>query len=255
MHLLFWEARRLCPQKLRELLKRTPVLGLYNGLLRIGEYAGRLSLRWRQTRLYVHVRRPSRETSINVDCDQGIVFVHIPKTAGTSVKASLGLRQGGAEHAVPTALVHPRTWRGYFTFCVVRNPWDRLVSSYAYHTSPRYTGMKLRRFVLPEALSFEEYFEALKTTSALRPQVEYLVHRYSSAPIDCVCRFENIAADMAPILARYGTTTGMPRKNVTVRSDYCKYYSDEMRETVARFYRDDIERFGYTFQSKDTEGS
>lgn len=60
------------------------------------------------------------------------IFIHIPKTAGTSV--ALTLFGHGSRH-VPWfryQQANPVKYRRYFKFAFVRNPWDRLVSSYFY---------------------------------------------------------------------------------------------------------------------------
>ena len=58
-----------------------------------------------------------------------LLFIHIPKTAGTSICKAFGVFTRG--HAsikkFPANIRHH-----YFKFCFVRNPYDRLVSSYFY---------------------------------------------------------------------------------------------------------------------------
>jgi hypothetical protein len=58
------------------------------------------------------------------------IFIHIPKAAGTSVALTLF---GEPSRHVPWFeyyQANPRKFRKYFKFAFVRNPWDRLVSSY-----------------------------------------------------------------------------------------------------------------------------
>ena len=58
------------------------------------------------------------------------IFIHIPKTAGTSVSETLF---GRASRHVPYfeyERANPWKFRRYFKFAFVRNPWDRLVSTY-----------------------------------------------------------------------------------------------------------------------------
>jgi hypothetical protein len=82
-----------------------------------------------RVRLAILVKRRER-----LWIDRGIVFIHIPKAAGTSINQAIyGMFMG-----------HPRasdveTWgservRRLPRFAVVRNPWSRLVSAYRFAT-------------------------------------------------------------------------------------------------------------------------
>ena len=62
----------------------------------------------------------------------GVVFVHVPKAAGTSVAtATIGRRAGHFTAAEIRAAMGPAFDR-MFTFSVVRNPMDRLASAYRF---------------------------------------------------------------------------------------------------------------------------
>src|SRR5215813_14048351 len=80
------------------------------------------------------------------------IFVHIPKTAGTSIEEALRdetcqlLRNEWDHTRAPHAplnhltlreladchILTPAQLKSYFKFCFVRNPWDRLVSEIFY---------------------------------------------------------------------------------------------------------------------------
>ncbi len=72
----------------------------------------------------------------------GCLFVHVPKNAGTTVEACLRTAVEGragepryqSQHFTATELRDERfaTFERLFKFCVVRNPYERLVSAYRY---------------------------------------------------------------------------------------------------------------------------
>ena len=76
-----------------------------------------------------------------------------------------------------------------------------------------------------------------------------IVDEDGASIVDFVGRFENLQADFAAVCDRIGLhRTGLPHEN---RSDgrkaYRDYYSEETRDIVARYFKRDIERFGYEF--------
>lgn len=67
-----------------------------------------------------------------VEKEKEIIFIHVPKCAGRSVRKAVGLPRDGHDRALWYKFHDPEKFRRYFKFTVVRNPWDRLVSAYFY---------------------------------------------------------------------------------------------------------------------------
>lgn len=73
-----------------------------------------------------------------IDDKRKIIFIHIPKNAGTSIRQALQLNEKGCYefngHPPQDYYKknHPREWKEYFKFAVIRNPWDRFWDSYKY---------------------------------------------------------------------------------------------------------------------------
>src|SRR5579863_90564 len=58
------------------------------------------------------------------------IFIHVPKTAGTSIARALFDAPVSAVPYLEYERANPSKFRRYFKFCFVRNPWDRLLSAY-----------------------------------------------------------------------------------------------------------------------------
>lgn len=205
--------------------------------------------------------------------DQGFVFVHIPKTAGTSVYEALGGdrsrdRQHGFDRARGLPLQHMTAAEmidlGYVTrgefdrcysFCFVRNPWDRMVSEWKWRCGTalprihprRYLKTSLKRFLL-EGPGWRGGVGA-KIRRHLLPQVAFIRDRNGRQIVDFVGRFERLAEDFETVCERAGLkdcSLGWAKKTRR-EATYAPYYDDETADLVGRMFADDIETFGYRF--------
>jgi len=203
----------------------------------------------RETKFYqLYVRKPFTENNINVDHARKLIFVHIPKTAGTSIKKALNLSIETATHWIPTLLVHKKTWETYFSFTIVRHPLERLLSSYYYHTSKNYTGVFYRKIPDLRNFTFQDYFRVFSqlNTSALIPQVNYIKHKYSDKPIDIICKFRNLNKDLKPIFNKLQIDLDIPHLNKGSfnRANKIEIERDTL-EKIHEFYKEDYITFGY----------
>lgn len=205
------------------------------------------------------------------------VFLHIPKTAGQSVRRVLSKHrfvlsdtkqkwlgwEGDYTHErwategysrVLRAELGDAVWDRSFKFSFVRNPWDRAVSAWRYLDRPGDLAL---------GLSFPEFLELVRTITPQyapedRPRNKFSWHVAPQAPqlldasgkllADFVGRTENLQTDFDEVCRRLEVPkTELPRVNTTERSAYQDYYDDDSKQAVADLYALDIETFGYTF--------
>jgi sulfotransferase famil protein len=196
-----------------------------------------------------------------------LIFVHIQKTAGSSVRLAFGENLDSPEkHFFASELrdlYGTEVWSAYFKFAFVRNPWDRLVSWWSNIETNRRIyekGLPLNKFqlfVLSRASTFEEFLLNCDQEIAdhdgrkwiYRNQVDYLSDENGRSMVDFVGRFENLNTHfMLASRKAIGRELDLPRANASVHRHYSEYYTREMAEYVGSRFRRDIEAFGYVFE-------
>lgn len=187
------------------------------------------------------------------------VFIHIPKTGGSSV-ASSGIKKKcrvkghNSRHPKYPLFKDMPPDKDVFYFAFVRNPWDRLVSSFFYLKG----GGNQKR----DAADFKKYFGGAQSFSSLlknwddffanqihfKPQYQWICDKEGDVTLDFVGHFENLQEDFNIVCDKIGIQPRkLPHRNKTEHKHYSEYYTDETRELVAEKYAKDIEHFGYKF--------
>ncbi|CUK05949.1 Sulfotransferase family protein [Ruegeria denitrificans] len=212
---------------------------------------------------------------------RGYVFVHIPKTGGTSLAQALEERAmkddiliGDTPKAVRRrkrvkALTgRGRLWkhstladidgalsiedlRSMTTFTLVRNPWDRIVSYYCWL---RVQSFEHPAVSLAKALTFDQFVLHPDTERSFRryPAGRYMTRADGVEQCQFYIRLEQFDQDAAPLFDHLGFHLTLSRLNRSQRSgDYRGYYSDRTVEAVAKACAEDITRFGYAFDAID----
>ncbi len=185
------------------------------------------------------------------------IFIHIPKTAGSSVAQALF---GGSRHLpyFEYERINPRKFKRFFKFAFVRNPWDRLVSTYFFLKNGGVNEMD-RRFAA-ENLAAHDNFAAfvegwlneknIWSWIHFKPQHYFICDANLRICVDFVGRTETIDADFRHVCRRLGIAAELQLTNRSDHRPYTEYYSDELRDRVAAVYANDIALFGYQFDSQ-----
>ncbi|WP_058244992.1 sulfotransferase family 2 domain-containing protein [Thalassovita autumnalis] len=206
------------------------------------------------------------------------IFIHIPKTGGTSMALALedrakkddvligdtpkaakrrrrfsGVETRGRlwKHSTLAdieGLVGPDEVERYFTFTMVRNPWDRMVSYYHWLQRQTFDHPAIQ---LARSEEFSGFLSHPMTWQAQKqaPARHYMTDARGNEVCDQYVRLEHLEEDLPEVEAHLGFTIDLPRANASSRAgDYRRYYSDTDAAFLAEICAEDIDRFGYRFE-------
>ncbi len=192
------------------------------------------------------------------------LFVHIQKTAGSSLRESLTAAVPdlvpflGTHDRAARARPHLDDWNGYFKAAFVRNPWDRLVSWYSMIREQETYTNRFWEYVRGRANSFDEFLLRCTDTiddhdgqkSILFNQLDYISDDRGGILVDFVGRFENLTQDTHTLFAHLALEPPvLPHVNRSSHRHYSSFYREQTRQLVAQRHARDIETFGYTFEA------
>lgn len=205
------------------------------------------------------------------------VFVHIPKTGGTSLALALEARAMKGDimlgdtpkarqrrHRVQDSRTRGRLWKhstladidglvpgavldGLFAFTLVRNPWDRMVSYYHWLLRQSFDHPSVG---LAQRVGFTDFVAHPQTRQMFQPTPAAYYMRRADGREQCnaYIRIEHFNKDAAPLANHLGFALKLPKANQTDRDrDYRRYYTDPSARLLADICATDIARFGYSF--------
>lgn len=144
-------------------------------------------------------------------------------------------------------LITPEEAAGFFTFTLVRNPWDRMVSYYHWLRAQRFDHPAVD---LAKTRDFSGFLNDSHTQASFQnnPYGSY-VQLNGIEHCAAFIRLEHLAEDFAPVEAHLGFSLGeITRANASKRArDWRPYYSDKDAESLGQFCAQDVSRFSYSF--------
>ena len=216
------------------------------------------------------------------------LFIHIPKNAGNSIIATnsvIPVGNNGIKDSIKKQFemdpVSPDTVSANFKrrmikhipynyldreylnrfdriFAVVRNPWSRLVSLYNYADYiANEPDLKTTWYAKPK-ISWDEYMDRMDSFK-MTPNY-FWIHPYDHWALQSdwlptkekvdILRYENLQEDLN---LYFGKQIELPYLNKGKEADYKSYYTEEQKQKVARWFKLDIERWGFDFETGATK--
>lgn len=135
----------------------------------------------------------------------------------------------------------------FFTFTMVRNPWDRVVSYYHWLRDQSFDHPAI---TLAKAEDFSGFLSHPMTWRTLKetPARFYMTDVRGQEICDAYIRLEHLTEDATPLADHLGFPLHLFKVNASSRrKDYRSYYSDSDASFLAEICAEDIARFGYDY--------
>jgi len=183
------------------------------------------------------------------------IFVHVPKTAGTSIEKHLRQTDKDVVGGHTTALAYrrkfPEEFASYFKFTVVRDPVDRFISAYSY-LKQMAVHSALNNQIVHDSESMDHFAQKAKASPELianivhlMPQNQFVCGQNSEILVDSVFRFENLEDAWREICVRAGIPPDPLAKLNPSRRVAKEEVTEEVLSLVRSAYAQDFEIFGY----------
>lgn len=195
--------------------------------------------------------------SIKIYRHKGLIFIHIPKSAGTTVANEvLGRRAGHFTAEEICNEIGFEEFNSMFSFSVVRNPYDRLVSAYHYARQGGGSEGAIKKLKVYSSEAFNTFESFVKiwlvnqdianAPIVFRPQYLFVCNGSNEVLVQYIAHAEHLDRLSDMLMKSVHLSTVFHQRNTTDRRYYTEYYSEELREMVYNLYLKDFEIFGYS---------
>lgn len=194
-----------------------------------------------------HQRYTADRYNVYSSDEKKFVWIRVFKVASSTLFHYLKKDVSDLVQSRPKRL--PNKFNHYYKFSFVRNPWDRVVSCY------------FNKVVTKKAPDFKECFDkdfdffvdfinhldVARTNSHLKLQTKLI----PVDQLDFIGKMDNFAHDLNYVCDVIGINCGeIPHKHKTEHAHYSFYYTPRTKEIIAKKYQEDIETFGFTFETE-----
>lgn len=180
--------------------------------------------------------------------NNNLTFVHIPKSAGSSVVEWLSKNfEYERIKGHPNLSMIKEQWEVGRTFSVVRNPWSRMVSAYFYLKQYGFYWEDNNIKSVDDFPSWEMFIDKLDYDTKSWNSLTTNQCEWIQPSVDYILKAETLTEDFKLIQDLMCCHAPLPYINTSQHDDYRVYYTDLQRNKIANIFQKDIELYSYTF--------
>jgi len=173
-----------------------------------------------------------------------LVYLAQPRTASRAVARLLqsrfgatlvkcpGSPYGPGHHSADPEKCAEYQERGYRVVTAVRNHWDLLVSWW---------------FCNARQPAWPEFVQYWLNGPNNRWAIPHRFYHYLQPMADTIMRYETLRSDLMMVT---GKQVNLPIMGASPRGHYSHYYTPELAQQVGEWCRDEIERYGYAYETE-----
>jgi|9_EtaG_2_1085328.scaffolds.fasta_scaffold13710_3 hypothetical protein len=202
-----------------------------------------------------------------INHDKKFIFVHVPKTAGSSIHIFFKDFFSVLDRSDPLPKLHHQSITSilrkypdctdYFKFAVTRNPYDRFLSGWRDFYQNRNRERSSHPNLLDDNSTFEKF--CLEFTNSPWSEDIHFIPQYKlltengEIKVDKIIKFESLKNDLKEVFDLLDLPMENFNKQVKHREtykqskSYNEYYNDSTKKIVASFFKQDLELFNYEF--------
>jgi len=197
-----------------------------------------------------------------------LLFCHIAKNAGQTIHITMEKMDKLEFHDKHYSMLQLKKlinddnlFNECIKFCVIRNPWDRMVSTYFFRKQNCETDFGP---IEQWNLNFNDWIKYIYSDEYISlnlkhgDTLENVKYHFGSSLrwvkddnnniiADKIIKFENLENELTSLFKEVGYFESFCKNNNTNHEERHKYYNEESKKLVAENFKEDIEYFGYTF--------
>lgn len=178
------------------------------------------------------------------------VFIHINKTAGSSIERALDLRFEHKTAIEKRFELGDLRWNRAIKFTFVRNPWDKVFSHYKFRVQTNQTSLGQSPIPFPEwvirAYGAREP-QLYDQPRMFMPQMSWITDDHGEVLVDYIGRFESLKTDFLQLCRMIGVNSRLPHLKPSTSQSYRTAYNQEAKLCIAEAFAADINQFRYDF--------
>lgn len=196
-----------------------------------------------------------------------LIYVHITKTGGTSIRQSMKFNHinkelGQRKHYTSKQIIEivgEQAWNRAFKFSFVRNPFARMVSLYQYERkmnlgeSNHYNRLIFNQN--PDVNYREWLLDLLENRNGdanprnLETQKRYLQNNKGKVELDFVGRFESLEYDFNRLCDQLGVDVELKHLNKSAEnsSKHRDWYDRGSKNLIENYFKEDLDYFDYSY--------